>query len=248
MFRYYLKKLLLCPATPVAILILLLSMIFSVVPYPQAKPLYLLQYSVGPGITPMFIPVACALPVSYVRHALQTKGAWQYPLTHSSPRRYTIGGLLASCVTGAVIMLGAVLLFLVFCVTAIPGPIDFSSTMLSGVEPFYRGMSGVEVYLSECYVFAANGAMWAAVAYGVSAFTANQYICAAAPLILRTAVAIPTESLQLFYLDPSLVMLTGVPRLLPLGGLVYVAIYVSVVAVLCGILFHWRLKRRLFYG
>ena len=248
MFLFYMKKLIRCPATYLAALVLFLAMVFSVVPFPSAWPLYLLQYATSIGVTVYFIPVASVLPICYVRHALQAGGAWQFPLMHASPRRYSIGGLLAACVSGALVMLLALCLFFLFTVLAFPGPVSFRESLYSGVEPFYRALSGEQRYAIRGLVFLTNGAMWAAVAYGVSGFVSNQYLCASAPFVLYIGLSYLTQTLHWTYLDPGQLQLVSDIVLTPDGGLLYLYGYTLAVILLCGILFHLRLKRRLKHG
>lgn len=248
MFLFYIKKLIRCPATYLAAFVLFLSMAFSVIPFPSAWPLYLFQYATNIGVTAYFIPVVSALPICYVRHALQHGGAWQFPLMHSSPRRYSLGGLVAACLSGALVMLLALLLFFVFTVLAFPGPVSFRESLYSGSEPFYRKLSGVQKYGVRSLIFLTNGAMWAAVAYGVSGFAANQYLCASAPFVLHIGLSYLTQTLHWTYLDPGQLQLVSAIVLEPDGGLSYLAIYTLTVVFLCGTLFYLRLKRRLRNG
>lgn len=248
MFLFYLKKLIRCPATYIAAFVLFLSMVFSVVPFPNAWPLYLFQYATNVGVTVYFIPVASALPICYVRHALQTGGAWQFPLMHSSPRKYSVGGLFSACVSGALVMLIALVLFFLLSVLAFPGPVSFRESLYSGIEPFYRRLSGVQKYGVRGLIFLTNGAMWAAVAYGMSGFVTNQYLCASAPFVLHIGLSYLTQTLHWTYLDPGQLQLISDIALEPDGGLLYLAGYTFTVILLCGILFFLRIKRRLRYG
>lgn len=254
MFLFYIKKLIRCPATYIAAFALFLSMVFSVVPFPSAWPLYLFQYATDIGVANYFIPVASVLPICYVRHALQTDGAWQFPLMHTSPRRYSVGGLLAACTSGALVMLLALVMFFLFTVLAFPGPVSFKECLYNGTEPFYRKLSGVQKYGIRSLIFLVNGAVWAAVAYGVSSITSNQYLCASAPFVLYIGLGYLIQTLHIIYPehwiypDPMQLLLTGDVVLQPDGGLLYLATYALTVFFLCGILFHIRLKRRLKHG
>ena len=109
--------------------------------------------------------------------------------------------------------------------------------------------------------------MCAAISYAVSGFSRNQYICAASPLLLFFAATYSIQALVYYrkfvagtvpmrkrfwlqYLDPAQVPV-GFGSTLeegPDGGLVYWAIYLSVVLLICGALFYYRLRRRLRNG
>ena len=247
MFLFYMKKLIRCPATYLAALALFASMVFSVIPYWSwpSMPLYLFQFATYIGITGYFIPVAAVLPICYVRHALQRGGAWQFPLMHSSPRRYALGGLTAAFLSGALVMLLGLLLFFLFTVLVLPGPLSFETTLDNGVTPFNLELSGEGRYLFRAAVFLTNGAMWAAVAYAVSAFSANQYLCAAAPFALYIGVSFLAQALRWWYLDPAQLQIVSNVIYGSDGGVSYLTIYTLIIVVLCGVLFLLRLKRRL---
>jgi hypothetical protein len=248
MFQFYFKKLIRCPAIVVSVLLLVLSMVFAVVPFPSAYPVYLLEYALGLGMLPYFMPIAVALPICFVRHSLQKNSAWQFPLMHSSPARYSLGGLLASCLTGAIIMLSAAVLFWLFCIFGLPGPVDYSVIMNSTPRTFYSSLSGPTNLLIRWGILSVNGALWGAVTYAVSAYTGNQYISAAAPFVLLLGINSLCGFFGWIYPNPIQILLIGFPKLLPFGGLFYMAAYVLAAVALCYFLFYRRTKRRLVYG
>ncbi len=253
MFRFYLKKLLRCPATFAGAVVLCLSMIVSVAPIKQAAPLYLFQYAFEMGVTHFFPPLACALPVCFVRSAFRKGSAWQFPLLHSSPLRYSAGGLFAAYVSGAVTALLGYVLFFLFIAAAAPGSLTFSVYIRDDMHPFYSRLSGLELYLLKGFIFAANGGMFAAIAYAVSGFSSNQYLCAASPFVLYMSVSYVSQHLaqldqKFFYLDPGQVALIGICNWHKDGGLLYMGIYIGTVVLLCLILFRLLLQRRLSNG
>lgn len=250
MFLFYLKKLIRCPATYLAALALFLSMVLSIAPFPfpVCWPLYVFQYATYIGVAGYFVPVAAALPICYVRHALQSGGAWQFPLMHSSPRRYALGGLAAAFLSGALVMLLGLLLFFLFVVLTTQGPISFYTSLGNGVTPFELELSGEGQFLFRTAVFLTNGAMWAAVAYAASAFVSNQYLCAAVPFVLMISVSLPMQVLHWYYLDPMQLQLESDVVYGKDGGVSFLTIYTLTVVVLCGAGFFFRLKRRLHNG
>ncbi len=250
MLRFYLKKLLRCPATYLGALALFASMVLSIAPFPfpHCWPLYLFQYATYIGVTNYFLPVAAALPICYVRHALQSGGAWQFPMMHTSPLRYTLGGLVAALVSGAVTALISLLLFFLFTVLTMPGPISFYTSLHNGVTPFNMQLSGRGQFLFRAAVFLTNGAMWAAVAYGASAFVSNQYLCAAVPFAALIGLSLPAQALRLYFLDPCQLQIESNVIYGPDGGVSFLTVYTLAVVVLCGLLFYLRLQRRLQNG
>ena len=273
MFSYYSKKLIACPATYVGAVILFLSMlsVFEDQGKPDPNLLYFFQCTMPIGITHWFLPVATVLPVCFVRREMRQGAAWQFPLLHSSPLRYSVGGLLAAFVSGAWIVVVAVVLFILFVYFAIafPGSLSLRVDLFSQRElyPFWVKLPKLVIFLILTAVLAGCGGMCAAISYAVSGFSRNQYICAASPLLLFFAATYSIQALVYYrkfvagtvprlktdwleYLDPSMLSVgfgsnleTG-----PNGGLVYYGIYLSAVLLICGGLFYFRLRRRLRNG
>lgn len=273
MFSYYSKKLIACPATYVGAVILFLSMlsVFEDQGKPDPELLYFFQCTMPIGITHWFLPVATVLPVCFVRREMRQGAAWQFPLLHSSPLRYSVGGLLAAFVSGAWIVVVAVVLFILFVYFAIafPGSLSLRVDLFSDPDfyPFLTRLPQLAVFGILTVVLAGCGGMYAAVSYTVSGFSRNQYICAASPLLLFFAASYSTQGLTYYlkyvagtvpmrkrfwlqYLDPAQVPV-GFGSTLeegPDGGLVYWGIYLSAVLLICGGLFYFRLRRRLRNG
>lgn len=269
MFSFYLKKLIPCPATWVGAVILFLSMLFVFTDYrhPDPELIYFFQSAMALGITHWFLPVATVLPICYVRYALEQGAAWQFPLLRTSPLRYSVGGLLAAFVSGAWIVVLASALFVLFLYLAYacPGSLSLQSVLSAG--PFYARLPRIVFFLLLVAVLAGCGGMYAAISYAVSGFCRNQYICAASPMLLYFAATYSTQYLVYYrkfvagtvpplrkdwisYLDPAMlpVGLGSNMENGPEGGLVYYAVYLSAVLLVCGGLFHLRLRRRLKNG
>ena len=256
MFRFYLKKLLRCPATYIGALLIAAAMIYSVAQELQAcMPLYLFQCAMYLGILPFFLPIASVLPVCHIRHALRKNAAYQFPLLHSSPISYSLGGLAASAISGAFVSLLGLALFTLFVVIALPGPVDIQTALFSEEKPLYEGMSGPTIFLVQAFILAANCAMFPCIAYAVSAFSANQYVCATAPFALWMLLMALMQSLYqlkqakvFLILDPAQAQLGGLMSSSEDGGLIYLCIYVFCVITICGGVFLTRLKKRLKNG
>ena len=105
MFRYYFRKIVVCPATYISAALLFLSMVLSLDSEATAQPAYLFDSAYAFGLSTYFMPVAAVLPISFLRQALRKGGAWQFPLLHITPRRYTLAGLAAAFLSGALVML-----------------------------------------------------------------------------------------------------------------------------------------------
>lgn len=251
MFRYYMKNILRCPATYVAAVALFVSMLLSLegyTLYDYKDALYMYQCAYAMGIAYHFLPVTAVIPLCFVACELQKNNAWHHALLRSSPWRYTLGGLLAALCSGAFVVLVSGGLFLLFSAIVSTEALSLKVSLFNGTEPFYAGRTGLDLLFIRISVIAANGVMYAGISYAVSNFTKNQYICAAAPFVLRTIVGYVTQALNLSLLDPTEVLLFGNKLLNPYGGLVYVGIYVLTVVCICALLFYVRLRRRLNYG
>ena len=257
MFRYYFRKSIVCPATYISAALLFLSIVLSLDSEASAQPAYLFDSAYAMGLTAYFLPVASVLPISFLRHALRKGGAWQFPLMHSSPRRYTLEGLAAAFVSGALVLLLSAALFHLYIVLFLKGPVSYEDSLFQGIY-FYSRMSNRAGYLVRIGVYAVNAGMYAVIAYGVSGLSANQYICAAsgfafwisASVLAQTAARFAPENARLvFYaLDPGQCTPGGVMTQTRDGGLIHLAVYVLVIVLLAGGGFYLRLRRRLRHG
>ena len=260
MFLYYLKKLIVSPATYIAAGILSLTMILGAEPGSPVYPVYLFDatFAIGGTGATFFLPVAAALPIAYLRHTLHKGAAWQLPLLRGTPLRDTLGGLGAAFVSGVLVFLLSAAAFHLYVVLVLPGPVSYDVTLYNSYNYFYYHLPVRVAYLVRIGVYAVSAGMYAIFAYGVSSLTANQYICAASAfafsLTASTFIAIIGQVIPERYrfafwaLDPGTCHNYSTVSLTKDGGLIHLACYVLVIALLSGGLFWLRLKKRLKNG
>ena len=254
MVVYIIKKLIACPVTYLGALTLCLAMIFSIESDHDSMPAYIFDYVFATGFPSQLLPVAVVLPIAYIRHAIQTSSAWQFPLLHSTPLRYTLGGLAAAFASGAFVMLLSAGGFHLYVVLFLKGPISYDYTLFDHIY-FYTHFSNRVGYLIRIGFQVVTSGMYAILAYGVSGLSSNQYLCAAFPFAFKIAVsvfagaaaaALPAKYRVISVLDPGQLNNYGYyTSAAKDGGLSYVALYVLIVALLSGGGFYLRLKRRL---
>ena len=258
MFLYYLKKIVVSPATYIAAGLLFLSMIlYDEVIAGPAYPAYLFDITFALGSATFFLPVAAALPIAYLRHTLHKGAAWQLPLLRGTPFRDTLGGLAAAFVSGVLVLLLSAAAFHLYVILLLPGPVSYDITLFDG-DFFYRQMPARVGYLIRIGVYAASAGMYALFAYGVSALTANQYICAASAfafdITANTFLTIIAQGVPERYwyalaaLNPITCYKYSIVSMTKDGGLIHLACYVLVIALLSGGLFWLRLKSKLKNG
>ena len=96
--------------------------------------------------------------------------------------------------------------------------------------------------------------MFPAIAYAVSAYSSNQYLCAASPFVLFMLMVYGAQRLGgevnalFYYFDPSQLSCNGYCGMTTDGGMVFLFTYVGIVVILCGLLFWSKVSRRLRYG
>ena len=259
MFLYYLKKIVVSPATYIAIGVLSLIMILGTAKDFPAEPAYLFDYTFqcGHSGAVFFLPVAVVLPITYLRHTLHKGAAWQLPLLRSTPLRDTLGGLAAAFVSGALVFLLSASAFHLYVVLFRPGPVSYNVALFDD-EYFYKQIPIRVGYLVRIGVYTVSAGMYALVAYGVSALTANQYVCAASgfafDLTLSSIFQIIAQAIPMRYrfavwaLDPGTCYMPSIVSMTKDGGLIHLACYVLVIALLSGGLFWLRLKHKLKNG
>lgn len=258
MFLYYLKKLIVSPATYIAAGVLFLSMLLSGELFgAPVCPAYLFDMTFAVGPAAYFLPIVAALPIAYLRHSLHKGAAWQLPLLRGTPLRDTLGGLAAAFVSGALVLLFSAVAFHLYIVLFLPGPVSYEVSLFDNFF-FYKQLPVRVGYLVRIGVYAVSAGMYALVAYGVSALTANQYVCAASAfafhITLSTFIAIIGQVIPERYrfafwgLDPGTCSQLSTISMTKDGGLIHLACYVLVIALLSGGLFWLRLKKRLKNG
>ena len=259
MFFYYLKKIVVSPATYIAAGILSLTMLLGADTGSPVYPAYLFDYtfSIGDGGATFFLPVAAALPIAYLRHTLHKGAAWQLPLLRGTPLRDTLGGLAAAFVSGVLVFLLSAAAFHLYVVLVLPGPVSYDVSWYDAYY-FYNQLPARVGYLIRIGVYAASAGMYALFAYGVSALTANQYICAASAfafdITANTFLTIIAQGVPERYwyalaaLNPITCYKYSIVSMTKDGGLIHLACYVLVIALLSGGLFWLRLKHRLKNG
>lgn len=260
MFLYYLKKLIVSPATCIAAAVLFLTMIIGIELDHPAYPAYLFDaaFEIGKGGATFFLPVAAVLPIACLRHTLDKGAAWQLSLLRGTPLRDTFGGLAAAFVSGALVLLLSAVAFHLYVVLALPGPVSYDVTLFNSSNYFYWQLPVRVAYLVRIGVYAVSAGMYAIFAYGVSALTANQYICAASAfafsITANTLLTIIAQGIPERYrytimtLNPVTCYAYSIVSMTKDGGLFHLAGYVLVIALLSGGLFWLRLKKRLKNG
>lgn len=259
MFLYYLKKLVVSPATYIAAGILSFSMILGAEPGSPVYPAYLFDatFAIGGTGATFFLPVAAALPIAYLRHTLHKGAAWQLPLLRSTPLRDTLGGLAAAFVSGVLVFLLSAAAFHLYVVLVLPGPVSYEVSLFDNLY-FYKQLPVRVGYLVRICVYAVSAGMYALVAYGVSALTANQYVCAASAFAFdvtaNTFLTIIAQGIPERYwyalatLNPITCYKFSIVSMTKDGGLVHLICYVLAIALFTGGHFWLRLKKRLKNG
>ena len=259
MFLYYLKKIIVSPATYIAAGILSLTMILGAETGSPVYPAYLFDatFAIGGAGATFFLPVAAALPIAWLRHTLHKGAAWQLPLLRGTPLRDTLGGLGAAFVSGALVFLLSAAAFHLYVVLVLPGPVSYEYSWYYAYY-FYNQLPARVAYLIRIGVYAVSTGMFALFAYGVSALTANQYICAASAFAFAitantfvgiVGTAIPERYRFAFWaLSPVTCYGFSTVSMTKDGGLIHLAGYTLVIALLSGGLFWLRLKKRLKNG
>lgn len=249
MLRFYLRNTLFSPALIVGIIGLCLAMLVGT--SFNNDLLYCYQYTISFGVTSFFIPVATALPICFIQKQMNADNIRYICLVRSSQRAFSVGALLSAVLSGMAIMLGAFLLFTISCAIYCPfGTPYFGNGLFSYQTAFYGAFlkHPKMLYLLMGAIFTLNGAIWPAISLLCWAFTSNQYLALAAPFVVRTGAGYLTQAMGWFYLDPSQLLLKGVASQLPGGGVPYVLLYSAIVVLLCGILWSFSAKRRLYHG
>ena len=259
MFLYYLKKIIVSPATYIAVGVMGLIMILGAQEDYPAEPAYLFDYTFecGHSGAVFFLPVAAALPIAYLRHTLHKGAAWQLPLLRGTPLRDTLGGLAAAFVSGALVFLLSTAAFHLYVVLFRPGPVSYTVALFED-EYFYKQMPIRVGYLVRIGVYTVSAGMYALVAYGVSALTPTQYICAASgfafDLTLSSLSQIIAQEIPMRYrfavsvFDPGTCYMPSIVSMTKDGGLIHLACYVLAIALLSGGLYWLRLKHKLKNG
>ena len=259
MILYYFKKLIVSPATYIAAGILSLTMILGAETGSPVYPAYLFDatFAIGGTGATFFLPLAAAMPIAYLRHTLHKGAAWQLPLLRSTPLRDTLGGLAAAFASGALVLLLSAVAFHLYVVLFLPGPVSYEVSLFGNLY-FYMQMPVRVGYLVRIGVYAVSAGMYALFAYGVSALTANQYVCAASAFAFdvtaNTFLTIIAQGIPERYwytlatLNPITCYEYSIVSMTKDGGLIHLACYVLIIALLSGGLFWLRLKHRLKNG
>ena len=249
MLRYYLKNTIFSPATVVGILGFWLAMIAGTMF--EGDMLLSYQYGMALGGTSQFIPVAPVLPICYMERQMRMGNIWHLCIIRSSRRSYVLSALFAAILSGMVVSLGAFALFTVTSYLLTPPP-HFGQGMggLPPKQPIYIFLEAHPVihYFESGLIFVLNGALYPAISLVFWSYFNNQYVALVAPFVLRLGLGIFAQHLQFFYLDPVQCTLKGIANQLPGGGIPYVILYISVVNLICGVLWYMSLTRRVKHG
>lgn len=257
MLRYYLRKIIVCPATYIGAAVLCLSMILSIPTQALAEPAYLFDYVYELGFSTFFLPVAVVLPISYLRQTLRKGSTWQFPILHSTPLDYTVCGLVAAFISGVIVLLCSAGLFHLYVILFLKGPVSYNYTLF-GTYYFFSRMTPQCGYLIRIGFRAVAAGMYALIAFGVSGLCPNQYICAASGFAFRIVLSVLSQTIAqgisekyqivFFALDPGQCDALGYFSATRDGGLIHLTIYLLVIALLTGGGFYLYVKRRLIDG
>ena len=249
MFRYYLKNTVFSPATAVGIFGFWLAMIAGTTFL--GGMLYSYQLGLALGATAYFIPVAPVLPICYMERQMRSGNIWHLCIIRSSRRSYVLSALFAAILSGMVVSLGAFALFTVTSYLLSPSPhLGHGMGGLPPTQPIYIFLEAHPAihYLEFGMIFVLNGALCPAISLVFWSFFNNQYVALAAPFALWLGLSICAQHLHLFYLDPVQCTLKGIANQLPGGGIPYAILYISVVNLICGVLWYMSLTRRVKHG
>lgn len=251
MFRFYLKNTIISPAMALAVVGLYLSMLVSAWPLGNSDLLYNYQQTISLGFTAFFIPVASVIPICYFQYNLVTGRTLQYYLMRTKKKNYFLGACVGALLSGAVVMIGAFILFSMTCFIYSPMGSPYIGNGLFGQDSsFYieLGKYPILLYLLNGFVFTLNGTIWPMLSLMCFGFTSNRYIVVALPFISRTIMSYFAQFTDIYFLDPSQLLLKGIARGWVGGGIPYLLLYVVCFTVISAGVFLFFEYRRLSDG
>ena len=254
MLRYQLRNTILTPAALISVLGLYLFMILSVAPHPTTDIMYNYQYATQIGYGSYFMPVAVVIPICFFLHHTGSQKDRQFPLIRSRLSAYTGSAVATASLSGMVVAFCAFLLFTLTCLVYSPDGTPYIGLgLVRGFQglAFYARFSDkpIVIYSIMGAVYTLNGAMWPLISLLCFSFTANQYVVASIPFILKTLIAYVSSMLEWFYLDPGQLMLFGgVSGALPGGGIPYMLCYIGIVVAFCAGIWLIRANRTVRYA
>ena len=210
--------------------------------------LYLLEVSNAIGITPIAIPVLCALPSAWILSE-EFQGNYYYQLIRKDKTSFVAAKCLACMLSGMAITLAATLVFILvgFGLTGRVG----AGLELYEESPFWKPVweQGTGVILAiKVFLLVIYSAMWPLASAVVATWTANRYVILAAPFLLFTALSYIGELMRMYWLCPALTLLQGVTMFWAGGGLPHAITYhAGAVCLLC-LLFGARMKGKIANG
>lgn len=249
MLRLYMRNTFFSPAALIAILGLYLSMMISVWPLDVCDLVYNYQYTISLGFTSFFIPVASVLPICYFHHIIVTRHVLQFCLLRSRKRSYTFSACISAMLSGIFVMVGAFILFTLTCVILTHNGAPHTGGLFPYKNTFYAPLLDYPLllYILMGIIFSINGAMWPMISLLCFSITSNQYIAVSIPFIIRIGMAYLAQSLQLYILDPTQLLLKGIAIQWVGGGIPFLLLYSGIIIAFCGGIWIFREYRRIKY-
>lgn len=255
MLRFQLRNIILTPATAIAVLGLFLFMKISLYPCFSADLMQHYQYAISLGYGMTFVPVATALPICFYLHHIGMRQSEQLLLIRGSLGSYARSSVLAAIVSGMTVTLGAFLLFSISCCLYSPMGTPYIGLGMYSIRNYgdtiYAKLFDhpAALYALMGAVYTLNGAMWPMISLLCFSFTKNQYIVVSIPFIVKTALAYIGQLLNLYFLDPGQLQLSGsVSTEWFGGGIPYALGYTGIVILLCGGIWTIRKYREVRYA
>lgn len=256
MLRYQLRNIVFSPAMPAAILglyVIMLISLFFVQHGPSDDLIRNVEELVGVGYGGVFVPILSVLPFCAFLKQGCAGNERVFSLTRSRLSRFTVSTVLSGMLTGMVVTFCGIALYVLSCllVGSPYGPMRLGLGTLEnigGPNPelfdFWMGFAGRELWLLllMCADYTAVGAFYPLLSLLCFSFTQNKYVVAAAPFLIRTALAYLGFVTGWWLIDPGqLDLMPGnYASWLPLGGIPYMLGYIGVAALLCGTV--WAVK------
>lgn len=237
MLRYQLKNTLLTPTMAVAVFAQCFFMLTGLYPMINPDLVYDLQQSMTLGYGWLMICVTSVLPLCFFLHYGGRRQTLCLAVSRSSYRVYIKSVILTAILSGMAVALGACVVFTFLCMLLCKDGAPFFGAglgaQLSGVWGWLSQHPGLR-YAAMCGIYTIQGGLWPVISLSCFGLSQNAALAAALPFTLRTILNYLAQMLELTLLSPAMTRLVSTAAVqLPVGGFVYLLLYVLLIWCVC---------------
>ena len=239
-------------ATIILYISLFIGVIFDVLYSKGENLLVLIIITLIIGTSIIVIPVVCGIPYGTSFCIDYESGYFEFAITRTSIRNYVLTKIVVGFISGASVVLAAIVLFSLSCILVRPSVLQSVDYVNYSLGEYWvlllNDKKDIIVFLFRVLMLCVFGGIWPVISLGMSIIIKNKYIIMAVPFLVSEIMSYITQLSGAYSFDLSNIPLQGPVESMSFGGVPFALAYSLLIITIMTCMFWVGVERKLKHG